>query len=316
MTLPHSVNGVRLRNGVEDARVTQHLDYWLLTARELQQYLSWTEEAARAYKQMEPVIRQAAKDWARISATAQKHVAKIARFRAKREKQNERTKKLLTELLGTGCPLDDCTGELIGQDREEDERYAEMIGARFEILCTVCDAEMYPPPAMRLQQHGAEYFRAGRELLRSTKPQSVGMPTIFVLHQAAELYLKSLGTLNVYRGDTDDETPAGPGLENRKHDLDRLLSKVYPSIRRRLEEHYAEATAPRQTVEALIGKIPQQTAEVCRYGHLFKGQYPEGCITTNGMVIRTENGTETNVTQVLMELCALLDGFVGAESPW
>ena len=91
MTLPRSVNGVRLRNGVGDARVTQHLDYWLLTARELQQYLSWTEEAARAYKQMEPVIRQAAKDWARISATAQKHVAKIARFRAKREKQNERT---------------------------------------------------------------------------------------------------------------------------------------------------------------------------------------------------------------------------------
>ena len=141
----------------------------------------------------EPVILQAAKDWARISATAQKHVAKIARFRAKREKQNERIKKLLTELLGTGCPLDDCTGELIGQDREEDERYAEMIGACFEIRCTVCDAEMYPPPAMRLQQHGAEYFRAGRELLRSTKTQSVGMPTIFVLHQAAELYLKSLG---------------------------------------------------------------------------------------------------------------------------
>ena len=25
---------------------------------------------------------------------------------------------------------------------------------------------------------------------------------------------------------TDDETPAGPGLENRKHDLDQLLSKV------------------------------------------------------------------------------------------
>ena len=289
--------------------MTQHLDYWLLTARELQQYLSWTEEAARAYKQMEPVIRQAAQDWARISA-------QIARFRAKREKQNERTKKLLTELPGTGCPLDDCTGELIGQDREEDERYAEMIGARFEIRCTVCDAEVYPPPAMCLQQHGAEYFRAGRELLRSTKPQSVGMPTIFVLHQAAELYLKSLGTLNVYRGDTDDETPAGPGLENRKHDLDRLLSKVYPSIRRRLEEHYAEATVPQQAVTPLIGKIPQQTAEVCRYGHLFKGQYPEGCITTNGMVIRTENGTETNVTQVLMELCALLDGFVGAESSW
>ena len=79
--------------------MTQHLDYWLLTARELQQYLSWTEEAARAYKQMEPVIRQAAQDWARISATAQEHVAQIARFRAKREKQNERTKKLLTELL-------------------------------------------------------------------------------------------------------------------------------------------------------------------------------------------------------------------------
>ena len=295
--------------------MTQHLDYWLLTARELQQYLSWTEEAARAYKQMEPVIRQAAQDWARISATAQEHVAQIARFRAKREKQNERTKKLLTELLGTGCPLDDCTGELIGQDREEDERYAEMIGARFEIRCTVCDAEVYPPPAMCLQQHGAEYFRAGRELLRSTKPQSVGMPTIFVLHQAAELYLKSLGTLNVYRGDTDDETPAGPGLENRKHDLDRLLSKVYPSIRRRLEEHYAEATAPRQTVEALIGQIPQKTAEVCRYGYLFKGQYPDVCIATNGMVIRTEDQTETNVTQVLMDLCTLLDRFIGAESP-
>ena len=295
--------------------MTQHLDYWLLTARELQQYLSWTEEAARAYKQMEPVIRQAAQDWARISATAQEDVAKIARFRAKRGKQNERTKKFLTELPDTGCQLDDCPGELIGQDREEDERYAEMIGARFEIRCTVCDAEVYPPPAMCLQQHGAEYFRAGRELLRSTKPQSVSMPTIFVLHQAAELYLKSLGTLNVYRGDTDDETPAGPGLENRKHDLDRLLSKVYPSIRRRLEEHYAEATAPRQTVEALIGQIPQQTAEVCRYGYLFKGQYPEGCITTNGMVIRTKDQTETNVTQVLMDLCTLLDRFVGAESP-
>ena len=268
---------------------------------ELQQYLSWTEEAAQ--------------DWARISATAQKHVAKIARFRAKREKQNERTKKFLTELPDTGCPLDDCTGQLIGQDRKEDERYAEMIGARFEIRCTVCDAEVYPPPAICLQQHGAEYFRAGRELLRSTKPQSVSMPTIFVLHQAAELYLKSMGTLNVYRWDTDDETPAGPGLENRKHDLDRLLSKVYPSIRRRLEEHYAEATAPRQTVEALIGQIPQQTAEVCRYGYLFKGQYPEVCIATNGMVIRTEDQTETHVTQVLMDLCTLLDRFVGAESP-
>ena len=53
-----------------------------------------------------------------------------------------------------------------------------------------------------------------------------------------------------------------------------------------------------------------------RFRHLFKGQYPEVCITTNGIVIRTENRTETNVTQVLMKLCALLDGFVGAESPW
>ena len=67
---------------------------------------------------------------------------------------------------------------------------------------------------------------------------------------------------------------------------------------------------------ALIGQIPQQTAEVCRYGYLFKGQYPEVCIATNGMVIRTEDQTETNVTQVLMDLCTLLDRFVGAESPW
>ena len=35
------------------------------------------------------------------------------------------------------------------------------------------------------------------------------MPTIFVWDQAAELYLKSLRALNVYRGDTDDETPPG-----------------------------------------------------------------------------------------------------------
>ena len=86
---------------------------------------------------------------------------------------------------------------------------------------------------MWLRRQGAEYFRAGRELLRSTNPQSVGMATAFALHQAVELYLKSLGTIDVYREDSDDETPVGPGFEHKRHDLDQLLQKVYPSIRNR-----------------------------------------------------------------------------------
>ena len=298
--------------------MAQQLDYWLLTDRELQQYLNWTREAARAYTQAEPVLRQVAQDWTRISAAAQEHVAQLARFRAQREKENERTKKLLTDLAGAGCLLGDCTGQLIGQGKEEkEERHARLMGTSFEIRCAVCGAKVYPPPAMWLRQHGAEYFRAGRQLLNGTKPQSVSMAATFVLHQAAELYLKSLGTLSVYRDDDDDdETPTGPGLENRGHNLDGLLRKVYSFIRRRLEEHCGESTEPKKTVAVLIGKIPHQTSEVCRYGHLFNGQYPEVGIAAAGMVIRTEDGTETNVTQVLMDLCTLLDEFARREGPW
>ena len=153
--------------------MTQHLDYSLLTERELQQYLIWTQQAATACQQMASAIQRAAQDYAAISDAMQEHVAQIAHFRAERKRRNERTTKLLTELPDTGCPLDDCSGELIGQDREEDERYAEMMGRSFEIRCTACGAAVYPPPAMSLWQHGAEYLRAGQELLRSTKPHSV-----------------------------------------------------------------------------------------------------------------------------------------------
>ena len=108
--------------------VAQQFDYWLLADRNLDQYISLTQAAAKAYEQARPAMQQIARDWAQISAVAQKQVEQIARFRAQREKRNNRTITILTDLAGAQCPLGDCSGALTRRDADEDERFAEIVG--------------------------------------------------------------------------------------------------------------------------------------------------------------------------------------------
>ena len=193
---------------------------------------------------------------------------------------------------------------------DEPERVAEVAGIGYDLQCTGCKLIVYLPPMISFKMQADQYYDAALTLRESKRSRELTDPAIFLAHQSAETYLKSLGTCALYPesdfdedGQRDDrEWVAGPGLECRNHDLARLLGSVYQFIRQRLEKYGESDGERRHSVGELVQSVPAKTSEYYRYGVLRNATYN-----------RLE---EEELTKVLLRLCKLLKRFTTEEADW
>ena len=243
----------------------------------------------------------------------QLHMAK-----SRRERWNERVDVFLRH--SSECPATACTGVLARTKTEEDERISEMVGPRYDLECGECRVVVYLPPMLFMKAHGDDYFRAAKALRSSTKNASVSPVSVFLAHQAAESYLKSLGTCSLYpktiegdiADDDEEEFPAGPAFDRRNHDLQGLLDCLYPFVKHRLTDFNSDDAGAELAVGRLIAAVPRKTSEYFRYGFLVNEAYGDVVIRADGDV----DVDGRNMTQVLFRLCALLKAFVQKEAWW
>ena len=243
----------------------------------------------------------------------QLHMAK-----SRRERWNERVGVFLRH--SNECPAAGCRGALVRTQTDEDERISEMVGPRYDLECGECRMVVYLPPMLFIKGHGDDYFQAAKVIRSSTKSTSASCVSVFLAHQAAESYLKSLGTCSLYpktvEGDhTDDdeeEFPAGPAFDRRNHDLQGLLDSLYPFVKERVTDYESDDAGTERAVGKLIAAVPKKTSEYFRYGFLLDEAY-------GNVVIRTDGDVDVdgrNITQVLFRLCTLLRAFVQEEAWW
>ena len=97
-----------------------------------------------------------------------------------------------------------------------------MIGPQYDVKCEACNRIIYLPPVLWFTWQADDYLCAARVLSESGKRNNVAGVTVFLLHQAAELYLKGLGTCSLYDGleeDDDSEDIDGGSLRYTRHNL-------------------------------------------------------------------------------------------------
>ena len=254
----------------------------------------------RAVQQQESILRQL-------------HMAK-----SRRERWNERVDVFLRH--NTECPATACKGALVRTKTKEDERVSEMVGPRYDLECRECRTVVYLPPMLFIKTHGDDYFQAAKTLHSSTKSHSASCVSVFLAHQAAESYLKSLGTCSLYpktvegvdADDDEEEFPAGPAFDRRNHDLQGLLDSLYPFVKQRLTNFNGDDAGADLAVGELIATVPRKTSEYFRYGFLLNEAY-------GNVVIRADGDVDVdgrNMTRLLFRLCTLLNAFVQEEAWW
>ena len=208
--------------------------------------------------------------------------------RSRRERWNERVDVFLQH--SSECPATACKGALVRTQTEEDERISEMVGPRYDLECGECRMVVYLPPMLFIKAHGDDYFRAAKTLRSSTKSTSASRVSVFLAHQAAESYLKSLGTCSLYpktvegdnADDDEEEYPAGPAFDRRNHDLQGLLDSLYPFVKQRLTDFNGDDAGA--AVGELIAAVPKKTSEYFRYGFLLNEAYGDVVIRVDGDV--------------------------------
>ena len=256
---------------------------------------------ARQTAQFNALFRQA-EDFAR----------QTTEFRRRRARRNERLKEFQNQSPETSvrCPDQDCRGRLILSAIDEPECLSEIAGIGYDLRCTGCKLIIYLPPMISLKRQADQYYSAALTLRESERYRQLTDPAIFLAHQSAETYLKSLGTCTLYPGSDsnkegqldDREWVAGPGLECRNHDLERLLGSVYQFIRHRLEKYGESDNEPGCSIGELVQSVPAKTSEYYRYGVL-KGTTYDGV-------------EDEKLTTILLRLCKLLKRFATEEADW
>ena len=127
--------------------------------------------------------------------------------------------------------------------------------------------------------------------------------TAYLLHHAAELYLKSLGSYCVVSKlkQRDTETIEGEVLEHTGHELGDLYDKLPGFVRARLEATEEDRKLMRQ-----VKSLPRRLSVTLRYGAVFKPPPPPDIMSSDGAVILSLRGQD--LTRILERLCDALSG--------
>ena len=244
-----------------------------------------------------------------VSKQIQQWEDAIRHGRERTKRKNERIGRFL-ESTPT-CPGESCGGRLQKTENTENDKVKAVIGPQYDVECEACKRIIYLPPVLYFTWNADDYLSAARVLRKDKTNGNVAGVSTFLMHQAAELYLKSLGTCTLYADqdeDEDSEDIQGESLGYTRHNLPGLFQKLYPSIRNELKE-YEKEEPKRESVESLVNAIPSQTAEMFRYGFLLRGEY--GQITINGPDVWVKG---KNISKMLLDLCARLEDFTSEQA--
>lgn len=116
------------------------------------------------------------------------------------------------------CPA--CEGPLVADvlDLHPEILGMEMV-SRKTLVCRKCDVGLYLPPFYHLRLKAEGFLSAAKQLQLSGPPDIVA----HLLHHAAELYIKALGSYEAVElgqdKDDDVERVEGKVLERRNHEL-------------------------------------------------------------------------------------------------
>lgn len=170
---------------------------------------------------------------------------------------------------------------------------------RKNLVCEECDRILYPPPHYHFRSRAADFHEAAKRL----RPSGDAVVTAYLLHHAAELYMKSLGSYCVVSKlrQPDTETIEGEVLEHTGHELGDLYDKLPAFVRSRLE-----ATAEGRKLMRQVESLPRRISVTLRYGAVFKPPPPPDIMISNGAVILSLRGQ--NLTRILERLCGALSG--------
>ena len=275
---------------------------------QMQEHLTRTAEdmhiTLKHLRQSIPDMQRIREEYSYVGRQIREWEDTIRQGIARTKQKNQRIDQFLKST--PTCPGDNCAGRLQKTERSEGERIKAVIGPQYDVKCGACNRIIYLPPVLYLTGNAHEYLRAARILRNNEAGSDVASVAIFLMHQAAELYLKGLGTCTLYddrEEDDDSEYIEGESLDYRPHNLPGLFQRIYPSLRDELEE-YEKEQPQEDSVESLINAIPSQTAEMFRYGFLLRGQY--GQITISGGDVLVEG---KNISEMLLDLCARLQNF-------
>lgn len=194
------------------------------------------------------------------------------------------------------CPA--CGGSLVAEvlDPLPQIPGVEVVN-RKTLVCRKCDLELYQPPFYLLR------FKAERYLAAATQLQPSGPPDViaYLLHHAAELYIKALGSYEAVELGQDEEHVEGKVLERRNHELGVVYEAVPTYMKKGLEKD----GRLRKLIQEMK-KLPTGLSIALRYG-VSKTQPPT--LTQNGGQLLLDDGRD--LIKILGDLCEALKRFAG-----
>lgn len=164
------------------------------------------------------------------------------------------------------------------------------------LVCEECDTILYAPPHYHFRSRAVDFHEAAKQL----RPKGDAVVTAYLLHHAAELYLKSLGAYEVHgRAEPENtETIEGEVLEHTGHELGDLYDRLPGFVRSRLE-----ATEERRKLMCCVKSLPRRLSVTLRYGAVLKPPPPPALLISDGAVILP---SDQNLTHILERLCDAL----------
>ena len=169
---------------------------------------------------------------------------------------------------------------------------------RKDLVCEECDTILYAPPHHHFRSRAVDFHEAAKHF----RPKGDAVVTAYLLHHAAELYLKSLGAYEVHgrAASEDTETLEGEVLEHKGHELGDLYDRLPGFVRSRLE-----ATEESRKLIRQVKSLPRRLSVTLRYGAVLKPPPPPKLLISEGAVILP---SEQNLTRILERLCDALSG--------
>lgn len=221
----------------------------------------------------------------------------FASLRSQRDsaiRQNSRLDSLVPEIRCPKCKNGVVTDVINPRPRIEDLPEKLQAVDRKNVVCEECDVILYLPPHYLLQRRAADFYESAKHL-RSTGDPIV---TAYLLHHAAELYLKSLGSYEVHerRQPKDTETVEGRVFDHTKHELVAIYDLLPQFVKRKLD-----ATEEGKKLIGQMKSLPGRLSVTLRYGIVNKPPIPDLTIYEGTIILRRGQ----KLTHILEGLCGI-----------
>ena len=236
--------------------------------REIEIQLEASRSIQREIEASRSIQRQFEAQWEAIQsiqATIQPAIDRFYRDLLNIERHSSENRRWNTSLdkivSDVQCPA--CQGQTVTEvlNPLPDVQGLDVVD-RKTLVCRKCNLGLYLPPFYHLRLKAKEFLDAARQL----QPDGPLYVIAYLLHHAAELYIKALGSYEIEElgRDNDDnelERVEGNVLERTKHELAEIYKDVPTYMKKGLEKD-----VHRRELIQEMRKLPSGLSIAFRYG--------------------------------------------------